>query len=397
MFKFLKRNNRLVMLALFVWALGEGLWFNLRQLYLVELGATPTQVGIALAIESVTRAVLLIPAGLLSDRIGPYRLMIVAWLVGIGGPIALSLGNTWQVAVPGLVIYATSAFAVPAISSYALLNITSENIPRISERTLTAIYAAYPAGMIISPTLGGLLADRFDIRTTLWVGAGLFTLSMMSVLIAKDVAPEPAGQGDRPGDLLRNRAFVGMTLYYTLAYFTLVVCYPLAPNFLRDVRGFELGSIGLLYSVFALGTTVLNLFFGRLDPRWSFAGVLVAVWLAVLGLWHMTIPTGVAAAFFVLGAVYSARVLATASVARVVRPRSRGLAFSIIELGFSGAVALAAWVAGGLYDLTPAHDLPFVASLITIPVMLGLWFVVRSWQVPEAGLLDAPAAAAPGD
>ena len=81
MFRDITRNNRLLMLALFIWALGEGLWYyNLRQLYLVELGATEIQVGNVLALEAVFRALMPIPAGYLADRIGARRVMIFSWL-----------------------------------------------------------------------------------------------------------------------------------------------------------------------------------------------------------------------------------------------------------------------------------------------------------------------------
>ena len=74
MLRGITHNNRLLMVALFTWALGEGLWYyNLRQLYLVELGATEIQVGNVLALEAATRALMPIPAGLLSDRFGPRK------------------------------------------------------------------------------------------------------------------------------------------------------------------------------------------------------------------------------------------------------------------------------------------------------------------------------------
>ena len=68
--------NRLLMLSLFVWAFSVGLWYNQRQLYLSELGATPKQIGTALALESVCAALLLLPAGFLSDRFGPRRVIL---------------------------------------------------------------------------------------------------------------------------------------------------------------------------------------------------------------------------------------------------------------------------------------------------------------------------------
>src|SRR5205823_4998771 len=104
------RNNLLLMLALFIWALGEGLWYNnLRQLYLAQLGAVPEQIGAVLALEAIIKAIMLIPTGYLADRIGAYRVVIASWVLGVIGPLLLIPARSWQWAIPGLVIYAMSA------------------------------------------------------------------------------------------------------------------------------------------------------------------------------------------------------------------------------------------------------------------------------------------------
>jgi MFS family permease len=183
MFKQIGRDNRLLMVTLFVWALGEGLWYSLRPLYLESLGASSAQIGTALAIEGFTRAILPLPAGYLADRVGPYWVMVGSWSLGIIGALALAVVTTWQLAIPGIMIYAMSAFAIPVISSYALLVIPDRAIPGIADRTITSIYASYPAGLIISPMLGGWLGDRYGLRTDLWIGAGLFVISLVFILM----------------------------------------------------------------------------------------------------------------------------------------------------------------------------------------------------------------------
>src|SRR5512138_2084583 len=100
MFKVLQRDHWLLMASLLVWALGEGLWMNFRQLHLEQLGATPSQIGLALAFEAVARAALLIPAGYLIDRIGARQVMIASWLLGIAGLFIGGLAVTWQGFVP---------------------------------------------------------------------------------------------------------------------------------------------------------------------------------------------------------------------------------------------------------------------------------------------------------
>jgi DHA1 family tetracycline resistance protein-like MFS transporter len=397
MFNELGRNNRLVMLSLLVWALGEGLWYNLRQLYLAELGATPGQIGTVLAIEAAGRAALLLPAGYVCDRIGPHRVMIFSWLLGLAGPLVMLTATTWQMLIPGLLVYALSAFAVPAISSYALLSMPQQNPSVTSERVLSTLYAAYPAGLLISPALGGLIADHFGIRTCLWGAAGIYTLSTLLIVATRNVKPREMASESHAGSLLNNRVFVGLAVYYALAAFTLYMGYPLAQNFLQDVRLFSFSQIGFLFSMSAVGTIASNLLLGRASPRWGFVGLMITVWAALLGIWRLTSLGGLSVAFFCLGTIFTARILATAGIARVVGPQQRGMAFSIIEILFTTAMALASQVAGILYETTPTHDLPYVASLATIPVMLGLWFVVRKWRDTTSAGKETPISVTPPD
>ena len=383
MFTGLRRNNKFVMAALFVWALGEGLWYiNLRQLYLVELGATEVQVGTSLALEAVIRALLPIPAGYIGDRFGTHPVMVASWLLGIIGALAVGLAQTWQMAIPGLMIYAMSAFAIPAISAYVLQNVPDRAVPGVTDRALAAVYAVYPAGLVISPFVGGLLADRFSIRAAVHVSAIMFTLSTLIVLQSKPVPVESDHGTDHPRDLLRNRAFATLMAYIVVVLVAMYLGYQLLPNFLQDVHGFSYGQIGLLFSVAAAGGAVLNLVAGRLPPRFNFAVMLALFGLALFGVWQATALPIVALAFFAGGSLNVIRTLASVRAADVVSARNQGLAFGIIETLLSLAMVVASAAAGRLYAIGRA--LPLIVALAALLPLGLLWFVV--WPtLPKRG------------
>lgn len=378
MFKVLQRDHWLLMASLLVWALGEGLWMNFRQLHLEQLGAAPPQIGLALSIEAIARAALLIPAGYLIDRIGARQVMIASWLTGIVGLFIGGLAVTWQGFIPGLAVYGLSYFAGPAVSAYALMCIPEHDLPTHSQRVLTTLYAAFPAGMIISPTLGGLVAEHFGIRTCLWLAVVLSSFSTMIVLLTRHVNPYPLASERRPGELLHNHTFVGLALYYMLAMLPVYAGFVLLPNFLQQEKGFSYAAIGILFSILPAGTVAINLLAGRMTMRWGSAMVLAAIWLALLGIWQILLPVGVGAAFFVLGGAYSLRTVAIAGLAHVVQPQDRGMAFSTLELLLTLAMAVAARVAGELYSLTASHDLPLIFALVSIPILLSAWLALRT-------------------
>lgn len=389
MFRTLTRNNRLLMLALFIWALGEGLWYvNMRPLYLASLGASSTQIGLSLAIEAAIRAVAPIPAGLIADRIGAQRVMVASWFVGIAGPLLMALAPTWQWATPGLALYALSAFAVPSITVYALQNVPDAAEPGAADRVLTLIFGVYTAGLTVSPLLGGFIADAASIRVALWIATAIFAVSTAIVLLTREVEAS-VGITLQDGGLRRNTAFRQLAVYLFFAFLVMYLAYPLIPNYLQDVRGLTFSQIGLLYSVGALGTTVLNVLLGRASPRWSLPAALALYMLAVLGVWLAAALPLLALAFFVTGAYQVARTLGLARVAGVVAGPRQGLAFGIVETLLSAAMGLSAWAAGGLYPLNAAHNLPFVVTLALLPAVLALWFGVRR-VLPAARATGAP-------
>ncbi|MBN1120880.1 MAG: MFS transporter [Anaerolineae bacterium] len=395
MFKRLGRNNQLVMLALFVWALGEGLWYiNFRQLYLVELGATEAQVGLVLAIESIVRACLPIPAGYLADRIGSQRVMVASWFIGTIGPLVCVLAPSWQWAVPGLLIYSLSGFSVPAISAYVLQNASNHNTPDTSDGVLGLVYAVYPAGLILSPSLGGIIADRFGLRACFWISLVIFIASTSIVIQTRPVEDQQPQTAQKPENLFRNKAFNLSMIYFAVVFLGVFVGMQLLPNYLQETRQFTYSRIGMLYSFASLGMVLINLLVSRVNPRWNFALILVFYCLAVFGIWKTANPVFLILSFAALGSNAVVRTIATARMADITDPSNHALAFGVIETIMSIALAVSSAIAGALFVKTPGHDLPLIAALASVSILAVGWLIIRRWMLPEAGSLDVQAAAA---
>jgi MFS family permease len=385
MFKAIGRNNRLFMLANFIGALSVGLSMNFRPLYLAHLGASPEQIGAALALGSTTSIVGPFLGGILSNRIGPKRVILIMWSMSVLGFAIMALSPTWPVATLGLAVYFLVVASNPAVVMYVLLNVKANGHEASPERVLTFVFGSWPAALVFAPALGGLIAERFSIRAALLLGAVGNALATGVMALAGDV--EAARQAERKSVLavFQNRTFRTLIPYYMLVNVVLYVGYALSPNFLEDTRRLPLNTIGLLYSVGYAGTVACNLLVGRLKPRWGYAALLVTTWLGLAILGGMSGPLWSGAALFLMGGISTMWAMIEAGTGRVFDERERATALGVMEGLTFGATAAASWLAGMLYDVTPSHNAPIVAGLAGIPLaLILLLFAPVAHQSSEA-------------
>ncbi len=376
----MNRDARLIALALVLWGFGEGLFFYIQPLYIEQLGATPVQIGGLLSIANVVRAATFMPAGILADCVPRKWVMIGGWITGMVGVLLVGLARSWQGLVPGLLIYAVSAYCIPVINAYLAHAVGGRNIAR----TLTTVFAGYAAGGVLSPTVGGWLAEVTTMRMVYFASALLFAMSMLAIVqVSPQPAPTRAGRRRRWRSLL-NWRFIRFAVFVSLIFVAMYLAFPLASNFLKDVGGWRVARIGMLGSFQALGTALLNPLLGRLgDGRGSrdadasgigrIRGIIVGpglVWSSVLMLLLARHFPLLAVAYLLRGAYQGCRSLTQARATGLAGEADRGLLLGTTEALIATAQVVAPSIAGWLYASDPTY--PFLSSLVLIPVVLLL-------------------------
>jgi len=396
----MNRDIRLISLALLLWGFGEGLFFHIQPLYIEELGADPVQIGGLLSAMSVVSAVSFLPAGALADRLPRKWVMWGGWVLGLVAVLLIGSARTWRGLIPGLLLYSLSAYCMPVLNAYLAHAVGGRNL----ERTFTAVFAGYAAGGVVSPAVGGWLAEATTMRTVYFAAAALFALSGLIVLwVSPQPVPSRVEQGRRYRSLL-NRRFLRFVALTWLAFVAMYLGFPLAPNFLAEVRGWDVAWIGALGSFQALGMALVAPLMGRLDggghgretgpsrgaqtgPSRRVRGLVVGqvlVWCASLLLLVTGAFPGLALAYLLRGAYQGCRSLAQARATRLGDEAERGLLLGATETTIAVAQVVASYVAGWLYAGDPAY--PFVASLALIPVALLLVAIALPRPPAGAGL-----------
>ncbi len=384
----MNRDARLIGLALLLWGFGEGLFFYIEPLYIEQLGATPVQIGALISVANVVRAGVYLPAGIVADRLPRKWVMAGGWATGLLGVLLVGLADSWRALVPGLLVYATSAYCIPVVNAYLAHTVGGKDLAR----TFTVVFAGYAAGGIISPAAGGWLAGVTTMRTVYFVSAFTFAIS---TLVVVQVSPQPVPvrtDGGRSWRSLMNRRYVRFAILIGLLFSSMYLAFPLAPNYLQDVGRWRVAHVGLLGSFQAVGTTLLNPLLGHLggerDTRdrgsrplaWWASGLVIGpglVWGSVLVLLVAKRLPLLVAAFLLRGAYQGCRSLTQARASRLAIESERGLFLGATDTLVATAQVVAPYAAGLLYAHNPAY--PLLSSLVLIPVVLLLSVLARGF------------------
>jgi hypothetical protein len=212
------------------------------------------------------------------------------------------------------------------------------------------------------------------LRTIYFFAFGTFLISSIIILF---IQPQPIEEKlDNPaGDLLQNKRYLWFMPLLFMIYFALFFPQPLAPNYLKNMRGMSLQNIGLLGSITNLGNVLINLLFGLLPAWWGLTLGQLFVGLFATLLWQFTGLPILMLAYFLLGGYRATRSLLVAQVEKLVKPANLGLAYGVSETVSSLALVAAPPIVGLVYSNNP--EMVFSVTLMLIVPSLVLMHIWR--------------------
>jgi DHA1 family multidrug resistance protein-like MFS transporter len=382
----MSRDIKLVTLALFLWGCGEGLFIYILPLYMEELGATPQEVGAVLGLAAFLAACSFIPGGMLADRFDAKKIMVWGWAMGAVASLGMGLAPTWQVFIPWILIYNISAYCIPAINTY--IAEASGDIPL--EHTITVTFAGYAAGSIVSPFVGGRLAEALGTPSLFIIGAALFAISFFIALSVRSHAAHLNYTKHRDQSVRKQigglRPLLPLYARLFFVFFAALIGTVLPANFLATL-GWNIGDVNSLGgTASALGAMVLSLALGRLGAGRRRRGLLTGQLLVFLGMLLFALSAAAQrvlpiAGYFLIGAAPTLRELSNAQIAGQAKAHLRGTALGMNETIYSLARSLAALLAGALFAINSRA--PFVAAFVLIPIGMVLIARLRPAAAPS--------------
>lgn len=369
------RNTRIMAVAMMLWAVGEGLWLHIQPLYLSSLDASAEQTGFILAMSGLARLLMMLPAGFLADRYGARRVMLPGWYFGFFGVVLIAAASNFYLLGVGFFLYGCSSYVIPIINLYLVQSLKADQSVQQNfspQEILTYIYGLFGLAQIVSPLIGGLIADWLSLRAVFWFSAFWFALSTIAVIRTEAYAQAVGMRHSwrAYGEMLRQWHLVVIYAVFTLALIATTLGYTFAPQYLEDREGLSIGVIGFLGSILAAGSFVWNIWLGR---RQEWMGFMLGTLITCLSFAMLTVSSHiimVAPAFFLMGALFALRPLAAGIIAMRTDANTQGAALAMVDTLYGLATFVAPGMAGILY--AQGATWPFVAAIAMLPLIFML-------------------------
>lgn len=377
----MNRNLSFVAASLFLWGLGEGMFFNFVPIYLdVQFSLSKYHIGLILGAFGFSMAVTHVPAGRLADRIGRKPLLLIAWVLGLASTFLMSISEALPLFLIGLAGYGMTAFVSSPLSSY--VTAARGKWPITTALSLTS--ATFNLGMALGPVTGGWIGDHYGMRMSFLVAAGVFVFSCLCIFFVERQPIDHHDPASPPPGLRSNKSFMILMGVLAFAIFAMYLAQPLTPNFLSEIRGLSLSETGLIFTMGALGNALIAIAFSRINPRTGFLFAQATVILFALFIWKGSSLSIFALGYFLLGGFRAGRPMAMAQARELVHESQMGVTYGLMETVSAVVLILTPPIAGLLYEREPMAVYPLAISLIFLSILVSYIFLPRKVILPHA-------------
>ncbi len=371
------RTLHLLFASLFFWMFGIGLYEQLIPIYARQLGASPVQLGTLFTIRHLALACGFLIGWASADRWSRRTVIVASWVAATPVPLLLAAAPTYAWLVPGLLLYEITYFGMPALQAFVARRVPPSELAS----TFGAMGTITSLGFLVSPTVGGMLADRLGIRATLVIAAAFYVLSTFLIFRVRwDDADATAPGAPSRLSMAQVRRLMPSLWIYSGMVLVVLITVPFGTPFLREVRGLSLAEIGFLGSMVALGAVLLTPVAGRLGDRVGLLPTLAGN-LAVFAFGMLLTIFGPAALLPVAAMIRCRSPLQTLGQALIGSQTPTAVLGRVFALGgilSSVLGAIGAFAGGYAYRLDPALPLLISVGMGIVFATILVWWRPRS-------------------
>lgn len=263
----LERNILVIASTVLLLIMSIYTWYQLLPLYFRDLGADDTQVGLAYSLMNLGYALLQWTGGLLADRYGRKRLIVLPTFCFVPLYVLAGMTTRWEILL-AIMLAINSLSALQWPSFMALI---AESVPQAQRGTAFGVFEfCVGLGVTLGPALGATLLRAVGLRELICATGGTALVCAIGRTIAlQETAAEPSrSRAADVGRVLHGQLrwlLVAASIFYTGMAFT--VHGPFVSLHAKDVLHLPDAQINWLFAAGSLVATGVSLAGGRLTDR----------------------------------------------------------------------------------------------------------------------------------
>ena len=339
---------------------------------------TPLMLGMTLGAYGLTQAILQIPLGLLSDRIGRHPVIIGGLLMFIAGSVVAALADTMAGLVFGRALQGTGAIASTLMALVADLTVEQNR-----SKAMAAIGGSIGFSFMLAMMLGPVLTANFGLSGVFWATA---LLGVIGVFVAFFLIPKAASMRRNRESMADTRQMKGLLREPNLMrlnfgifalHFALMAAFVAIPTMLSNELGINESNLPWVYLGLLGGGFFVMLPLMILAEKFGYQKLIFIVSVAIMALATAVLSgqRGPSLTPLMLLTFFAGFNLLEATLpswlSKMCPVGNRGTAMGIYSTSqFFGAFA------GGLAGGWSLHEFGVDGLFVTITLILLIWAFV---------------------
>jgi len=360
--------------------------------YIRELGASITQLGLFFTISMIFPILVKLLGGWLSDVVGRLQVIFIGSVTGILTFTVYALAPTWEAALLAPALMAiTSSLTIPAFAAY-IADITPEPS---RGRMFGVSQSVYRGSGVVAPMIGGVLAAAVGFQFMFGVAMVAFAIAAVIFFFLLRTAPSLKLSSQQVSWESLKSSFAQMWALVAaggiIAWVLIIdgvrdiamtLSIDLIPVYLTDIQEIRLESIGFMDGMYGLALLLTLYPAGWLVDRTSERTVIALALLAGVGSRLVFAVSGDLLGFtlsFALQGIGFGLFAPSGSslISKAVPRHLRGVAYGLFATSVSIFSLPSPWIGSQIWELFG----PVYPFLVTVAIgsllILPAWFKLR--------------------